>query len=113
MAGWLDDLWGWLQRSSTPSRAKPRPVFRRRFSVSGAMRAWLRDPERTGEDLATFAALLSRLDADPIGHSEPVLRHDVPPGTRWSLFGAWRVVLRLDPAEDRVSLITCHRRDMG
>jgi hypothetical protein len=103
MESWFDDLW----EAIFGRKPKARSVFSRRIQLSGAVFQWLRDPARTLPERAAFAELLLRLDADPVLHSLPILRANVPPGLRWSTFGRFKAIFQLDASQNRIRVLTC------
>ena len=102
MPSWLNELWD-LLFANTPRR---RFLFRRRMRLTAETIAWVRAPERTAEERPAFADLLVRLDSDPFTHSAVLLMSGSPPGLRWAMLQGRRIVIRFDPVEDRVTIIS-------
>lgn len=97
---WLNDIWESLLG---PPRRR-RVTFRRRMRLGREAVAWLQDPVRTDEERWAFADLLLRLDSDPFTHSTAMLVPGTAPGLRWTGFDGWRVVIRFNPVEDRITV---------
>jgi hypothetical protein len=105
---WVNAIWESL--FAPPPR---RALFRRRMRLSRQVVTWLRDPVRTDAERWAFADLLLRLDSDPFTHSSAILTPGTPPGIRWALLERWHIVIKFDPVEDRVTIISINPATAG
>ena len=93
-------IWEWLFGEPKDPRG---PLVRDfRFSASALEFMTRCSPE----ERMAVAELLLQLDGDPVGYSRPVLGQPRQPGLRWSHLPGHVVLLTIDAAHDRISILS-------
>jgi hypothetical protein len=97
-----------LEWQAEPTSLRRR-LLHRQLHVSGEVLAYVRGCSQ--KDMAAFADLVLRLDANPIQNSEAILTSIGPPGLRWARFSDHLVTFQWDPVADAIRLAFCEPAD--